>query len=51
MKLQVVEGMWNGIESYFLDRMNRINGIFFAYGEWAFGRRPHYPEDPVDPVQ
>jgi hypothetical protein len=24
---------------------------FFACGEGLFGRRPHYPNDPVDPVQ
>ncbi len=24
---------------------------FFACGEGPFGRRPHYPNDPVDPVQ
>jgi len=24
---------------------------FFACGEGPFGRRPHYPGDPVDPVQ
>jgi hypothetical protein len=25
--------------------------FFFACGEGLFGRRPHYPVDPVDPVQ
>jgi hypothetical protein len=35
----------------FLDRIYRIDGIFFAWGERPFGRRPHYPDDPVDPVQ
>jgi hypothetical protein len=24
---------------------------FFAYGEYAFGRRPHDPNNPDDPVQ
>ena len=40
MKLQIVEGMWNGFESYFLDRMNRIKGIFSpaASGPSAEGR-------------
>jgi hypothetical protein len=36
---------------FFLDRIYRIDGIFFAYGETPFGRRPLYPDDPVDPVQ
>jgi hypothetical protein len=31
----------------FLDRIYRIDGIFFAWGERPFGRRPHYPDDPV----
>ena len=35
----------------FLDRIYRIDGIFFACGERPFGRRPSYPDDPVDPVQ
>jgi hypothetical protein len=52
MKLQIDEGMWNGFDFYFyLDRINRIIRNFFACGEWPFGRRPHYPNDPVDPVQ
>ncbi|CAB1081473.1 hypothetical protein D1AOALGA4SA_9125 [Olavius algarvensis Delta 1 endosymbiont] len=34
-----------------LDRINRITRNFFAYGEGPFGRRPHYPDHPVDPVQ
>ena len=34
-----------------LDRIYRIDGIFFACGEDPFGRRPLYPDDPVDPVQ
>ena len=25
--------------------------LFFACGEGPFGRRPHYPNYPVDPVQ
>ena len=34
----------------FLDRIYRIDGIFFACGERPFGRRPLYPDDPVNPV-
>jgi hypothetical protein len=29
----------------------RIDGIFFAWSERPFGRRPLYPDDLVDPVQ
>jgi hypothetical protein len=29
----------------------KMDGIFFAYGERPFGRRPLYPDDPVDPVK
>jgi hypothetical protein len=36
---------------FFLDRIYRITGIFFACGEGPFGRRPLYPDDPVNPVQ
>ncbi len=36
---------------FYLDMINRIVRIFFACGEGPFGRRPHYPNDPVDPVQ
>jgi len=36
---------------FFLDRIYRIDGIFFACGEGLFGRRPLYPDDPVNPVQ
>jgi len=43
--------MRNGFDFYFLDRIYRIDGIFFACGERPFGRRPLYPDDPVDPVQ
>ena len=32
----------------FLDRIIRIIRNFFACGEVPFGRRPHYPNDPVD---
>jgi len=32
---------------FFLDRIYRINGIFFACGERSFGRRLLYPVDPV----
>jgi hypothetical protein len=40
MKLQLVEGMWIGFESNFLDRINRITGIFSptASGPSAEGR-------------
>ena len=31
-----------------LDRIYRIIRSFFACGEGPFGRRPHYPNDPVD---
>jgi hypothetical protein len=52
VKLQIDEGMWNGFDFYlYLDRINRIIRNFFACGEGLFGRRPHYPSDPVDPVQ
>ena len=46
--------MWNGFEFYiyfYLDRINRIIRNFCACGEGPCGRRPHYPNDPVDPVQ
>jgi hypothetical protein len=35
MKLQIIEGMWNGFDSYYfcLDRINRIIKNFFACGE------------------
>jgi hypothetical protein len=36
---------------FFLDRIYRIDEIFFACGERPFGRRPLYPDDPVNPVQ
>jgi len=53
MKLQIVKGMWNGFDFYYfyLDRIYRIIRNFFACGERPYGRRPHYPNDPVDPVQ
>jgi hypothetical protein len=35
---------------FFFDRIYRINGIFFACGEIPSGRRPFYPDDPVNPV-
>jgi hypothetical protein len=35
----------------FLDRIYRIDRIFFACGESTFGRRPLNPDHPVDPVQ
>jgi len=41
----------NGFDlSFFLDRIYRINEIFFARGEIPIGRRPFYPVDPVNPV-
>jgi hypothetical protein len=41
--------MWNGFDFYFyLDRIYRIIRNFSACGEGPFGRRPHYPNDPVD---
>ena len=53
MKLQIVEAMWNGFNFYYfyLDRIYRIIRNFFACGQGPFGRRPHYPNDPVNPVQ
>ncbi len=36
---------------FYLDRIYGIIRNFFAYGEGQFGRRPRYPDDPVDPVQ
>ena len=36
---------------FFLDRINRIDGIFSPSVRSPFGRRPFYPDDPVDPVQ
>ena len=47
------EGMWNGFDFYgfYLDWINRIIRNFFACGEGPFGQRPHYPDDPVDPVK
>ena len=43
----------NGFEFnyFYLDRIYRIIRIYFACGEGPFGRRPYYPNDPVDPVQ
>jgi hypothetical protein len=38
--------MWNGFDFYFY--LDRINRNFFACGERLFGRRPPYPNDPVD---
>jgi len=43
--------MRNGFDFIFLDRIYRIDGIFFACGERPFGRRPLDPDDPVDHVQ
>jgi hypothetical protein len=36
---------------FLLDRIYRIIGILFACGEIPLGRRPYYPDDPVNPVQ
>jgi hypothetical protein len=36
---------------FFLDRIYRIDGIFLPPARSPFGRRPVYPDDPVDPVQ
>ena len=35
----------------YLDRINRILRILFASGEGPSGRRPQYPNNPVNPVQ
>jgi hypothetical protein len=51
MKLQMVEELRIGFDFYFFDRIYRINRIFFHLQPVGFGRRPHYPDDPVDPVQ
>jgi len=53
MKVQIVEVMRNGFDFYYfyLDWIYRIIMNYFACGEGAFGRRPPYPDDPVDPVQ
>jgi hypothetical protein len=40
IKLQVFEGMWNGFDFYFLDRIDRIDGILFACGEMPSAERP-----------
>jgi hypothetical protein len=42
-----------GIDSnfIFLTGFTGLLGFFFACGERPFGRRPLYPDDPVDPVQ
>ncbi|CAB1083998.1 hypothetical protein D1AOALGA4SA_11532 [Olavius algarvensis Delta 1 endosymbiont] len=42
---------WIRFYFFYLDRINRIIRIFFASGERPFGRRPHDPDHPVDPVQ
>ncbi len=53
MKHQIDERIveWIRIILFFLDMINRIVRIFSACGEGPFGRRPYYPNDPVDPVQ
>jgi hypothetical protein len=40
----------NGFDFIFLDRIYRIDGIFSPSARSSFGRRPFYPDDPVDPV-
>jgi hypothetical protein len=52
MKLPINEDKWNGFDfySFDLDRINRIVRNFFACGGGPLGRRPHYPNDPVNPV-
>ncbi|CAB1080681.1 hypothetical protein D1AOALGA4SA_8360 [Olavius algarvensis Delta 1 endosymbiont] len=42
---------WIRFLLFYLDRINRTIRNIFAYGEGPFGRRPHHPDDPVDPVQ
>jgi hypothetical protein len=62
MKLQIDEGMWNGLDFYFyLGKINQSSlklhlgtqdyQEFFCLRWEPFGLRPHYPNDPVDPVQ
>ena len=41
----------NGLDFIFLDRIYKIDGIFSPSARSPFGRRPFYPDDPVDPVQ
>ena len=44
----------NGFDFIFLNRIYRIyriDGIFSPSARSPFGRRPFYPDDPVDPVQ
>jgi hypothetical protein len=41
----------NGFDFIFLDRIYRIDWIFSPSARSPFGRRPVYPDDPVDPVQ
>ena len=38
----------NGFDFIFLDRIYRIDGIFSPSARSPFGRRPFYPDDPVD---
>ena len=35
----------------FLTGFTGLTGFFFACGASPFGRRPLYPDDPVDPVR
>jgi hypothetical protein len=41
----------NGFDFIFLDRIYRIDQINSPSARSPFGRRPFYPDDPVDPVQ
>ena len=47
---QINEGVWNGFDFnyFYLDRIYGIIRNFFACGEGPFGRRPRYPNDPVN---
>ena len=51
MKLQEVEGMWNGFDFYFFRQDLQNCRDFVRLRRYAFGRRPLYLDDPVDPVQ
>ena len=48
VKLQIVEGMWRGFDfTYFFGQDLQDYQVIFACGEGLSGRRPHFPEDPV----
>ncbi len=46
--------IWNGFDLMFFfiirQDLQDIVDSFFACGETSFGRRPFYPDDPVNPV-